>query len=98
METIDKCTLRVPHEEDLWFAKCFSKLSKSDPTFKVKLAPRAVSRNFSVETIPSFQPFGVHKPWLWLNPDQLEHLVKFCPELHSIMPRSRRDAPIIITT
>jgi len=67
METIAKCQLRVPHAEDLWFAKCFLKLSKIDSAFRVKLPSPEVAKNFSVESIPSLEPFGVHKPWAFLD-------------------------------
>lgn len=86
METIAKCQLRVPHAEDLWFAKCFLKLSKIDSAFRVKLPSPEVAKNFSVESIPSLEPFGVHKPWAFLDAPELERLSQFCPELRVITP------------
>jgi hypothetical protein len=83
LETIEKCPPNPDAIEDLWFAECFENL-RWNGALKVKLAPTEVMSNFAVETIYAPEPFGIHKPWLWLNDIEV-----LCLSASSVMCLSR---------
>eukprot|EP00667_Euglena_gracilis_P005514 EG_transcript_5554 len=47
----------------------------------LKKAPRDIAMKFSVETTFYERPFGFHKPWAYLEREQLDALRGSCPEL-----------------
>ena len=60
--------------EDVYF-------SKSDLNFP----SREEAKKFSAETMYSENPFGVHKPWLYLSNKEMSELRETCPELNTIL-------------
>jgi hypothetical protein len=79
IETIQKCKLEIP-QEDMWYAECFLQLPKSG-NYSMKLAPQETAKNFSAESIYSANPMGVHKPWFWLNREDVPrhfHVCRVC--------------------
>jgi hypothetical protein len=62
--------------EDVWFS-----VIKKDIT---NPAPFYLANTFSVESIYYDRPFGIHKTWGDLTPDELERLKIHCPEINTI--------------
>jgi hypothetical protein len=62
--------------EDKWYS-----LDKKDI---VNSAPYNLAKSFSVERVYYDAPYGIHKPWSFLKPDELEQLKKKCPEISTI--------------
>ena len=74
LEIISKCK-RGNENEDVYFANpCISNFKPSIE--KAKL--------FSVETLYSDKSFGVHKPWAYLNEEELEDKIKKCSPLKEL--------------
>jgi hypothetical protein len=74
LEIISKCK-RGNENEDVYFANpCVNNFKPSME--KAKL--------FSVEAYYSDESFGVHKPWAYLNDDELEDKIKKCAPLKEL--------------
>ena len=60
--------------EDLYFSK-----------YSNNLPSRELLKSFSVETLLyNSTPIGIHKPWDWLNKNELNKLKESCPEISTI--------------
>ncbi len=53
----------------------------------VKPAPYHIAKEFAIERVYSSNPFGVHKPWHFLNKNELDKLKKQCPEINEIFDK-----------
>ena len=63
--------------EDYWFSQ-----TKRDIT---KPAPYSMAKSFAIEGLYTGQhPLGIHKPWDYLQPKQLNSLRQQCPEIRTI--------------
>lgn len=76
MEIIEKCPYNN-QSEDVYFAVPCSKVSINKPTIEP-------AKEFAVETMYSDKSIGFHKPWLYLNKEDIEKLEKRCPTLNQI--------------
>ncbi|CAG8979951.1 hypothetical protein HYALB_00012965 [Hymenoscyphus albidus] len=75
-----------PELEDLWLSNRLAKLPGS------KMAVADVSKTFSVESVWDDAPLGYHIGWLgvhheqiWDVPSQVDHVLKYCPEVKMIL-------------
>ena len=60
--------------EDLYFSK-----------YSNNLPSRELLKSFAVETLLyNSTPIGIHKPWDWLNKNELNKLKESCPEISTI--------------
>jgi len=66
--------------EDVYFAYGCLTLNVDVPT-------REEAMHFSAETLydPHIQPFGIHKPWAHLHPDDMNHLLSMFPAVGNLM-------------
>jgi len=60
--------------EDIWFSWAIKELNFS-------LSDRNTAANFFVESVPTSQPFAVHKPWCYLTNNDYQMLVEQMPDL-----------------
>jgi len=51
---------------------------------KLNMAPHDVAKKFSVESQFYNKPYGVHKPWLWLDSDKMSELKDKCSMINDI--------------
>lgn len=56
-----------------------------DPEANMRVPSIDVAKHFSVEGIYFETPFGMHKPWWYLTPTQLDDLSVGCPEFKRIL-------------
>jgi hypothetical protein len=79
--------------EDLWF--CYKSIDIYDE-IPDEFKPASISdeMRFSSETIPSENPFGLHKFWPWLQPHapEVRTSLENCPEALGIFPPELLDS------
>lgn len=51
---------------------------------------RDKAKTFSVESVFYDSPYGIHKPWLYLDDKKLDELSKDCPEIDTIFNRGKK--------
>ncbi|KAH8816960.1 hypothetical protein F5884DRAFT_241150 [Xylogone sp. PMI_703] len=75
-----------PELEDLWLTNRMKDLDGA------KMPNATISKHFSVESVWDESPMGyhigwlgVHHPQIWDNEDQVNHILKYCPEVKMIL-------------
>ena len=77
LEILDKCEYKNNINEDIYFSFACDGVTLNKPEYET-------SKQFSVETIYNDKSFGVHKPWLYNSPQDLDKIMKFIPELNEL--------------
>lgn len=75
---IKNCEYKKGENTDIYFSSNCSKSSLNKLT-------KENSKNFSCETIYTNDSFGVHKPWLYLTPEQLNEKINSCTGLDKLI-------------
>jgi len=75
LEIIDKCP-KGKENEDVYFA---------NPCVDIYKPSIDEAKLFSVELLYSDRSFGVHKPWLHMDPDELDQKVARCAPLRKLI-------------
>jgi len=76
LETISKCKRGNDKEnEDIFFA---------NPCINIYKPSIEKAKLFSTESIYSSQSFGVHKPWAYLNDEEMNHKIEKCRSLKAL--------------
>ena len=70
------------HNEDAFFSNiCLDKVNINKPNFED-------AKEFAMETVPSDNPFGVHKVWVYNNSEQLNNIN--CPGLNTLIELNKK--------
>ncbi|RFU31477.1 hypothetical protein B7463_g4889, partial [Scytalidium lignicola] len=82
----EKRTVGHPELEDLWLTTRVKDLEGA------QMPNATISKHFSVESVWDDSPMGyhigwlgVHHPQIWDNEDQVNHILKYCPEIKMIL-------------
>jgi hypothetical protein len=85
LEIISQCIDRKQytptqlHNEDAFFANvCQDRVNINKPSYEE-------AKEFSIETVYSDKSFGVHKPWHYQSPQQLQKINEYCPDLNQLI-------------
>ena len=71
------CPAKDEDNEDIYFAR-------DCDTVKLKRPSEDAAREFSIETIYNPASFGIHKPWNYLLPNELDLLEQQCPGMKKL--------------
>lgn len=73
LEIINNCPYSNENE-DIYFSRACPSVKKNIPTFDI-------AKHFSIETVYDDLSFGVHKPWKYINKEDLKKKNNFCKGL-----------------
>jgi len=78
------------YSEDVIISRKMEEYNKNHTSNAYNISSRKEGQRFSVDTVYYSQPFGVHKPWLYLTKEKYLKLKEFCPELEMIEPEDKK--------